>query len=72
VVHLDDEFQESLRQLKDTEGWKYIEDFINKKIQYHEQQLFCCKVDEVLEHRNQREALRSVLLFIDEKSKGEE
>lgn len=72
VVSLDnEEMQESIRQMKDTEGWTHVEDFINKRIHYHEQQLYSCDVSEVLEHRNKRETFKSVLLFVDEKGNGE-
>lgn len=64
---LDEALRETLLNLKDHEGWKVVEEYINKQIHFHEQQLLSCSLDKVIEHRSKREALRLVLLFLEER-----
>jgi hypothetical protein len=57
---------EELLELKEHEGWKKVEEYIKKRIKYHEQQLISCSLDDVIKHRERRDALNLLLLFVDQ------
>jgi hypothetical protein len=61
-----DELAEQLRYMMQLEGWKYVEQEINKKIEYHTDLLLSCPLEEVEKHRNMIEAMKWLPATIDE------
>lgn len=55
---------ESLQQMIDSDGWVYAQDFIERRIADHTNQLLTCKLDDVVKHRAKVEAFNAVLLFV--------
>lgn len=61
-----------MNNLLQSEGWQIVHQYITGQIQYHENQLLTCKLEDVIKHRERRDALNLVLIFIDEKSRPAE
>ena len=55
---------EALRQMIDGDGWPYVQNYIEKRITDHTNQLLTCKIEDVIKHRAKVEALNRVLLFV--------
>lgn len=60
------ELAEQLRYMMKLEGWKYVEQAMSDKIQYHTDQLLSCPLDEVQKHRNMIECMKWLPAIIDE------
>jgi hypothetical protein len=56
---------EAIRQMKQMEGWRIVEDYIEKKQEYHKLQLLSCSLEEVMKHRNMIEAYKSIPIHLE-------
>ena len=48
----------------DTDGWQVVDEYLKQRIQDHKDQLMSCDIEDVVKHRAKAEALRSVLLYL--------
>lgn len=54
----------ALRNLASTEGWAYVESFMQERMEDSKNRLLTCELEEVAKHRARVEALQSVFIFI--------
>lgn len=60
------EISEAIRNMKQMEGWIYVEKYIQSRVNYHKEQLLHCDVEKVMEHRNKIEALKGIDVHLEE------
>lgn len=65
VVDTDAEARaEALQRMIDGDGWPHVQNYIERRIADHTNQLLTCKIEDVLKHRAKVETFNSVLLFV--------
>lgn len=57
---------EQMRDMKDTEGWQLVEQYIKNRIEDNKNRLMTCPIEDIEKHRERVKTLESVLLYADE------
>ena len=54
----------ALQEMAKTEGWKIVEEYLQRKIEDHKDQLVTCDMDKFEEVRGSVKALKGVFVYI--------
>lgn len=61
----DIQIMHAILELKNTDGWQIIEQFIKDKMEDSKSRLLKCELKDVIKHRSRYESFKQVLFYID-------